>query len=302
MFRSRVNFATQADNGIKMEGLLFKQFEILRDSMRDFSNMLTNERSTIWLANWNNLGANASIEDILFDLWYQDDQDGRETRMYPGLVGITPHQITYANEINLAKDRFRKTVQKIKADDSVFWREIQGKLARRYKTLNDQLATEGLSRIHLKQVFRHLPLVVSRPDKVGFSWYTSGRSIQKITTSEAYDLLCKLNTESTHVQIQLERLAGLPSNEPLARVQKQAPVLRANIVFANKQRRSLNVSLPLLFPNEGQIDLPDFNIPPETPPTERQRLVRSDNRIEDEAYLPSIRVHRYAQKQKPNFF
>lgn len=285
-----------------MEDQLFKQFETLRDSMREFSKTLSNDRNTIWLANWNNLGSNATMEDILFDLWYQEDQDGRETRMYPGLVAITPHQITYANEINLAKDRFRKTVQKIKADDSVFWREIQGKLARRYKTLNDQLSREGLSRIHLKQVFRHLPLVVSRPEKVGFSWYTSGRSIQKITTNEAYDLLCKLNTESTHIQIQLERLASLPSNEPLARVQKQAPVLRANIVFANKQRRSLNVSLPLLFPNEGQIDLPDFNIPPETPPAVRQRLVRSDNRIEDEAYLPSIRVHRYAQQQKPNFF
>jgi hypothetical protein len=285
-----------------MEDQLFKQFEALRASMRDFSKTLENEHNTIWLANWHSLGTNATIEDVLFDLWYQDDQDGRETRMYPGLVGITPHQITYANEINQSKDRFRKIVQKIKEEDSIFWREIQGKLAKRYKTLNVQMSREGLSRIHLKQVFRHLPLVVSRPEKVGFSWYTSGRSIQRITTKQAYDLLCKLNTESNHIQIQLQRLAALPSNEPLARVQKQAPVLRANIVFANKQRRSLNVSLPLLFPNEGQIDLPDFSIPPETPPTERQRLVRSDNRIEDEAYLPSIRVHRYAQKQKPNYF
>ncbi|MDN3649714.1 DNA replication terminus site-binding protein [Reinekea marina] len=285
-----------------MEAQLYKQFEALRDSMRDFSRMLSDDRNTLWLAPWNHLDSRSTIEDILFDLWYQDDQDGRETRVYPGLVGITPHQITYANEINLAKDRFRKTVQKIKADDSAFWRDVQGRLAKRYKTLNDQLTRDGLARIHLKQVFRHLPLVVSRPEKVGFSWYTSGRSIQKITTKDAYDLLCKLNTESAHIQIQLERLAALPSNEPLARVQKQAPVLRANIVFANKQRRSLNVSLPLLFPNEGQIDLPDFNIPPQTPPAQRQRLVRSDNRIEDEAYLPSIRVHRYAQQQKTNFF
>ena len=89
-----------------MEDILFKQFEELRDSMRDFSKTLTTDRSTIWLANWHNIGTNATMEDVLFDLWYHEDQDGRETRMYPGLIGTSPHQMIYANEINLNKDRF----------------------------------------------------------------------------------------------------------------------------------------------------------------------------------------------------
>jgi len=263
-----------------------------------FTRELNGHSQAQWLAPWNGLGQAANIEDILFDLWYHEDQDGRETRIYPGLIGLSREQFTYANEINVAKDTFRRTIAQIKEHDKANWREIQGRLARRYQALNDQMSREGLNRLHLKQVFRHLPLVLSRPEKVGFSWYTSGRSIKKTSKQQAYELLCKLNTEAGHIRIQLERLANLSDDEPLAQVQKQAPILRANLVFADKKRRSLNVSLPLLFPHEGKGELPEFNLPPVEPPVQRSRLVRSDNRIEDDAFLPSIRVHRYASSAR----
>ncbi len=285
-----------------MEELIFQQFEKIRSTTKTLTNSVESTNHSRWIADWNSVATGNRLEDVLTDFWYREDQDGRETRVYPGLVGLNRQQITYAYEINLAKDAFRKTIQDLKQSDNDNWREIQGKLARRYNSLNDSLARQGLSRLHLKQVFRHLPLVVNRPDKVGFSWYTSGRSIKKISTQEAYKLLCKLNTESTHIKIQLERLAALKNNEPLARVQKQAPLLRANLVFADSARKSMNVSLPLFYPNEGKSALPDFNIPPLTPPSARNRLVRSDNKIEDEPYLPSIRVHRYSTKESDMFF
>jgi len=285
-----------------MEQSIFKQFENLRSAMLIFARELNGHTKVQWLAPWNGLGQAANIEDILFDLWYHEDQDGRETRIYPGLIGLSREQFTYANEINVAKDTFRSTIAQIKELDKANWREIQGRLARRYQALNDQMQREGLNRLHLKQVFRHLPLVVSRPEKVGFSWYTSGRSIKKTSKQQAYELLCKLNTEASHIRIQLERLASLSDDEPLARVQKQAPILRANLIFADKKRRSLNVSLPLLFPHEGKGELPEFNVPALEPPVQRSRLVRSDNRIEDDAFLPSIRVHRYASATKHVFY
>jgi len=285
-----------------MEDTLFQQFEELRQAMMSFSRSLKIQTPQMWLAPWNGLGSASEIDDIIFDLWYQEDQDGRETRIYPGLIGLNRQQITLANEINMRKDKFRETVTLTKEQDDENWREIQGRLTKRYQVLNETLQRDGLTRLHLKQVYRHLPLVVSRPDKVGFSWYTSGRSIKKINKQQAFDLLCKLNTEATHIKIQLERLANLSDGESLARVQKQAPVLRANLVFADKSRRSMNVSLPLLFPSEAKANLPEFNLPLTSPPPARSRLVRSDNKIEDDAYLPSIRVHRYASQQKKSFY
>ena len=284
-----------------MEEHLFLHFEKLRSAIRKFTQHVDNEGTPIWLAGWNSEHSR-NLEDTLLDVWYFEEQDGRETRNYPGLVGLSREQITYANEINLLKDNFRKLVHKMKSDNRLDWREVQGRLAKRYRFINEALSQEGLNRLHLKQVFRHIPLLVKRPDKVGFSWYTSGRSIKKITKQDAYQLLCKLNTESAHVKIQLERLAAINDQEPLARVQKQAPVLRANAVFADNQRRSLNVSLPLMFPNEAKKNLPDFNIPPLQPPSERQRLIRSDVKIEDDPFLPSIRVHRYHSEKKHPFY
>jgi hypothetical protein len=280
-----------------MEAQLFAHFERLRKAILSFSRSIEDSNQSYWLADWQTTGETLGIEEPLLDLWYHEDQDGRETRIYPGLIGLSREQITFANEINLLKDQFRLLIHTLKEQDNHNWREIQGRLAQRYRTLNDNLTREGLNRLHLKQVFRHIPLVLTRPEKVGFSWYTSGRSIKKITKKDAYELLCKLNTESAHIRIQLDRLATIKESEQLARVQKQAPLLRANIVNPDKSRRSLNVSLPLMYPNEGRTHLPDFNVPLKAPPIERQRLVRSDNRIEDDAFLPSIRVHRYAQSK-----
>lgn len=285
-----------------MEQELFKHFEKLKGAIANFSRSVESSNLSYWLSDWNSNISENTLDGVLNDLWYQEDQDGRETRVYPGLIGLSREQITFANEVNLYKDEFRKVVDKIKNDDNVQWRDIQGKLARRYQPVNELLAREGLNRLHLKQIFRHIPLVVNRPEKVGFSWYTSGRSIKKISKSDAYSLLCKLNTDATHIKIQLERLSAIGDQEPLARVQNQAPVLRANIVFPDKKRRSLNVSLPLMFPNEGRQDLPEFNIPPLTPPPVRSRLVRSDNKLEDDPFLPSIRVHRYEVSKKTAFY
>lgn len=284
-----------------MEKQLLKQFETLRTAILNFARSV-DSADNYWLPNWNSQSSDNDIESVLLDLWYLEDQDGRETRIYPGLVGLSRQQITYANEINLLKDRFRKSVNRLKDENNERWREIQQDLAKRFKLVNDHLTKEGLNRLHLKQVYRHLPLVIERPNKVGFSWYSSGRSIKRVTKAEAYQLLTKLNTESAHIKIQLDRLSGLPDHEPLARVQKQAPLLRANLVFGDQKRRSLNVSLPLFYPKEPREGLPEFNIPPETTPSERMRLTRSDIKIEEDAFLPSIRVHRYSQKNKPSFY
>lgn len=284
-----------------MQRQLFRQFNQLKHAISVFLRSVEESTTVLWLADWH-APRLSSLEAALTDLWYHEDQDGRITRVYPGLVGLSREQMTLAHEINQSKDRFKIAVNAIKEADPNRWREAQHLLAKRHHMINEQLLREGLNRLHLKQLFRHIPLVVSRPDKVGFSWYTSGRSIKKVSKSTAYDLLCRLNTEASHIKLQLQRLSHLPINEKLARVQTQAPVLRANMVFAGNRRRSMNVSLPLMFPSEGKTQLPIFNIPQPQPPKTRNRLQRSDNLIEPEPYLPSIRVHRYHANKKGVYY
>ncbi|TCS42624.1 DNA replication terminus site-binding protein [Reinekea marinisedimentorum] len=267
-------------------------FEQLTHQLINFSNDV--KKNPHWLLDLPHVDKKNALPNALLDLWYQGDQDGRQTRIYPGLVAINETQSQLLKSVNELKQEFRELVAQIKADDTAEWKEIQSKLGRRNAVLNEQLTDQGLNRVHLKQVFRLLPYIAEQPVKAGFNWYTSGRSITRISKQQAYKLLAELNTEADHIKIQLNRLAAISDAEPLARVQKQAPVLRTNLLFANGTRKAMNVSLPLFFKQSHADVFPEFNVPPALPPKSRSRQLRSDNKIEDEPFLRSIRVHRYS--------
>lgn len=237
---------------------------------------------------------------VFEDVWYQDGQDGRETRSSFGLIAADELLINKANHVNELKDVLKAKVNQLQKQDKTQWRELKGELNTRHENLRASLHFSGLARLHLKQTWRHIPVIDRCPTRVGFNWYNSGRSIQKITLEQAQKALEKMDIGSAHIQAQLSALGQLRPNTPLAKVQNLAPVMRANVFFDDNltpDRLAMNVSLPLLFRAREDNKMPDHNTPPLTPPDERQRAVRSDRRIEDDPFLPSIRVHRYMEKQ-----
>ncbi|MEY8203886.1 MAG: DNA replication terminus site-binding protein [Bermanella sp.] len=233
---------------------------------------------------------------IYQDYWYQDGQDGRETRSCFGLIAASAQQIQLAQGINQAKEHFKQQVKQLQKCHQPEWRALKGTLASRHPSIRDSLHLSGLSRLHLKQTWRHIPVIDRTPSRVGFNWYNSGRSIQKISVQQAHDALLRLDTASTHIQSQLQQLAQLNANTPLAKVQNLAPTMRANLFYEDQQspeRQAMNVSLPILFKPSEQQALPPHNEPELQPPLTRKRAVRSDRTIEEQPFLPSIRVHRY---------
>lgn len=110
-------------------------------------------------------------------------------------------------------------------------------------------------------------------------------------------MLEKYDTEAPHIQVQLRKLAGLPSLEPLVKVQKQAPLMRANLFFREaledgRMRRAINVALPVFIPSSNG-RLPDYNKVAPFPPEKRTWAKRSDERLEEEPFLPSLHIYRY---------
>ena len=96
---------------------------------------------------------------------------------------------------------------------------------------------------------------------------------------------------------QLQKMASIAENTPLAQVQNQAPLMRANLFFENQlpglpDRQAMNIAMPLFILAKEAV-LPPFNIPSATAPEKRTRAKRSDAQLEDDAFLPSIRVFRY---------
>jgi len=235
---------------------------------------------------------------IFMDFWYQDGQDGRETRSCFGFIAVDDHTLDLAHKVNRLKETFKRDVQSLQKHNKQQWLDLKGQLARRHPALQSQLHFSGLSRLHLKQTWRTITVTDRTPIRIGFNWYHSGRSIQKLSVQQAYDALARLDTSSPHIQTQLSAVSKLPSHTPLAKVQNLAPTMRANLFYEDGKtpsRHAMNISLPILFKSHIERTLPQHNEPEIDPPQQRQRAVRSDRKIEDTPFLPSIRVHRYNQ-------
>jgi len=232
--------------------------------------------------------------DLYSNIWHQDHSDGRKTKSYYGLVGGDSQLILAAHQLNTSKDQLKRAVSILKQQALA---ELNQALHKRASTVANVLNKQGLGRLHLKQCYRTLPILDSRPDRVRFSWYTSGRSIKKITVKEATDKLLKMGYDKPHIAIQMDKLQRLNANTPLAQVQTQAPLIRANFAWKttdeNWQRQARNCPLPIIIPLENGEPLPDCNQLTPEPPTERQRAQRADNLIDPEPFIPSLRVHLY---------
>ncbi|MDI5932706.1 DNA replication terminus site-binding protein [Halomonas kalidii] len=237
------------------------------------------------------------LRRALLDFWYHDGQDGRATRAHVGLVAAGEALLARVAEANAAKAAFAALLAQIREQVPALIPEIKTVLPFRHPALHDHLRGRGLARLHLKQCWRAIPVAEAPVARVRLAWYSSGRSIKRLSVREAEQKLLKLDAEAPHVRIQLRKLAGIPDGEPLAQVQRQAPLMRANLFFREpledgRSRRALNVALPLFVPSpDGR--LPDHNLPPPKPPEKRTRARRSDERLEDDPFLPSLRVFRY---------
>jgi hypothetical protein len=279
-------------------------FDELALGLAKFCDLLNQLQPNCWVAlaeDEQNLDPLKKARSYYQDIWYRDQQDGRETRSCYGLVMANEDLIRLAQKVNSAKDNFKTLVQQIQKTDKDFWLSQKAQLNTRHKTLRNQLYYTGLGRIHLKQLYRHIPILSHRPEKIGFTWYSNGRSIKKLTVAQAEMKLLAMGEEKSHIQQQLQKLNTLPQHEVLAQIQTQVPVVRANLVFKllNEKghvetiRKAMNVSLPLLVPQESNPLLPVFNQIDEQPPIARTRIARNDFKICEEVFLPSLRVHRY---------
>src|SRR5207302_3907658 len=97
----------------------------------------------------------------------------------------------------------------------------------------------GLPRLHLKQCYRRIPILPTRPHKVSWTWANT-KAITRITVAQAEQLLQK-HGQDAGILSQLSKLKSLAPNTPLAIVQELAPHLRANIVLPTSTGASTRI-------------------------------------------------------------
>lgn len=237
------------------------------------------------------------LRQALLDMWHQQGQDGRETRNYIAIIAAEDELQAAFQDINQVKTSISELLQHIKQIEPKALSETKQRLPKRHPQVDEILRQGGLARLHLKQCWRSIPTSPAPVSRVRLAWYSSGRSIKKLSVQEAEQKLLQLDKNAPHIRIQLKQLASIPSGETLAQVQAQAPLMRANLFFTEPladghTRRALNIAMPLVVPaNEGR--LPHIKIPPLEPPTKRTRAKRRDEKLESDPFLPSLRIFRY---------
>jgi hypothetical protein len=243
-----------------------------------------------------NLDMRLKAIQIYRALCYQESQDGRETLTCPGIVGASLDTLAAAHACNAARDAFKAAVLALKVLGRIEANAAMADLHRRQDSVAAAMRRMGAARLNLKQAYRHVPLLEERPLKIGFTWSRRGRVIQRTTVAAARRLL-EQRAETPQVLLELQRLAEIGGDEILARVRGVCPHLRANIVFTDRdgsgvRRRLMQTPLPILVPLRWGEPLPEF-VPVAPEPPVNLRLRRTDVRIEDEPFLPSVRIHRY---------
>jgi hypothetical protein len=285
---------------------LLESFERLLAALNDVCTLVRQDATLpAWVSRseqevHNGLEVRLKAVDLYQALWYEDDQDGRETLTCPGIIGSSVETMEATRVCNGAKDAFKAAVLALKTLSKPEANDLMADLHKRHEAVATAMQRMGAARLNLKQAYRHIPLLDKRPEKIGFTWSKQGRTIQRTSTAEAQRLL-QQRRETPQVQRELQRLTHIPEHEVLARVRSVCPHLRANIVFVGSngqvQRRLMQTPLPILVPLQAGERLPEFvPIPPE--PIGSLRLQRSDVRIEEEVFLPSIRAYRYRERYR----
>ncbi len=240
---------------------------------------------------------------ILQALQYQDNQAPREILLCPGFIGASLPTLKLAMHVNECKDKFKKTVLALKAEklisQSPQLTEKMHSIVSRNLSTAKTLSTTGLSRLHLKQCYRTIPILEHAPHKISWTWAHT-RSIRKISLHKAQELLLKKGND-VGIDIQLQKLGMLAPNESLAIVQELAPHLRANIVFKKNndiERMMIKGPIPIFFPCNQDTPSPQFKAPSDRCDKSEGRAKRSDEKLDPIVFLPAIRAHRYLMQKE----
>ncbi|GAB6067755.1 hypothetical protein JCM13664_10740 [Methylothermus subterraneus] len=272
------------------ESACVRRFSQFRKALDRFLAQLNRESLAAWVFDLNKQNyyakeARQRLSKVLEQLEYQDGRDGRETEICPGIIGASPKLLRLAADLNAAKEAFKQAVLEVNQNDPEAARRI--------------LKSQGFSRIHFKHIYRHLPILLKKPDSIRFTWGAT-RSIVKISRQEAYRRLVEIagDSPSLGLQKQLEALSGLRADEPIAIVQDLKPHIKANVCWIQGSgqdkvvtRKMISAPLAILIPLDPGEALPKHAAA--YPDLRKPRKSRADIKIEAEPFLPSIRGHRY---------
>lgn len=248
--------------------------------------------------------ARQAAAEALANVFYEDDQDPREVRIQPALIGADADLLRLTHATNARRARVKRALMALDQRDHTTTNPLTGR--RRRQRLGDAVLQEqGLARLHRVQLYRDVHVLERRPDWVGFVWAHT-RRVQRISVQalrEQVRRLLRNPPQAEFARADLDRLRSLAAEDTLALVEDQPRHARANVAWARPggkgyERRMKPAALPLLYPATSHEPLPKFK-PLATDPEQRgRRAARTDRKLEEQPFLVTLPVYCYRRSAK----
>lgn len=282
----------------RLETDFLKAWSQFRSALNTCQDALSADRGrAAWFYGFGSTSERQPLVRITGQIFYEDDQAARESITLPGIAASSSKTLEQANRLNAAKDRLRVTLTELDRY-TIKQRNPQTGRSRKQRLSDLILPEHGLARLHRMQCYRHLRSLQRRPEKIGLTWAHT-RRVRHTTVAAIRDELERnrgRGRQAPFVEQDLNRLAFLNADMPLAVVHPEPMHARANLVLKNEEgdriRRQVTLALPLLYPSDKAVPLPDIK-PLTTPEAVSRRVRRQGRRLEDQPYLATMPVYRY---------
>lgn len=238
---------------------------------------------------WSFSGGREKVANFVVSLDYEDDDNANSTKTLPALVALPAE---YCRLIHLINEKRTALATLLKEMD----KESTFEGVKRSKYL---LAKLQLRRLNRRALLRHYVELNDAPDSVRYMWAQT-RSVRKMTAEKAVKSVAALimDVSTTEMKQALlaehSKLSGLNPGEIVARVNVNAPQPRANMVINGKRVLGKTAMMPIFYPWKKGDPIPKL-IPLTESKPDSERLKRSDEIIEEVAFTPISKFHRYKQ-------
>jgi hypothetical protein len=232
-----------------------------------------------------------------------DDDASGAAQAVLGVVGAPAHVIARAREVNEAKAALKQCCGPLQERriSSVVKDEDGRDIVKPMPLVRLILRDVGRPRLNLLAAYRKIQVLEKRPKKVGYVKART-RSVYRRTREELLALL----DESSRLGAEEDRarLRKLPRDEgTLVWVEPYQENTRANVTYATgdgrgRVRLQITAQLPVLYPLGRSKVLPEVEFPIDGP-RRSEAARRRPARIEEEAYLTTMPVHRYLKHGAP---
>lgn len=264
---------------------VFSALDTLDQASQELINLLTDDIYDCWLYQHQPEDYLRVLANIVGQYDYKDDQDPNDVKRLTGVVVVSSAVIDQIHLVNHYKNCIKATLESI-PNQRIYCEDSNRKIP----VIKYIIKDIGRARIHWKQVKRHLHVIDKMPAKISFSKSNSPR-VYRINVKRAKEMLGGMAYVPV-IKEQLNLLAALPDDMPIARLKSQHKLI-ANIAWNIEYEMQKNASLPLFIPGHVGQKLPVILADKLEKPKSLKRARRSDRKIQEDPFLPSINGYRY---------